>query len=705
MSGRSASAHAGYDAPRISLTRLGIPVATLPAGRYTCQRDSPCCRDGTPASANKSNIVLQLTGISKSFGGRTLFSDLTWRLDPGERIGLVGPNGAGKSTLCRIIAGVHAPDSGRIVTPRGYRVGYLPQEMSGAEDGTGRTVLDEVLSGCPEILEIEARICVLHAAMHGVSGQALDALVAEFGELETRLTVLEGHSLRARAQAILSGMGFRNDDADRPMAEFSGGWQMRAHLSRLLLARPDALLMDEPTNHLDLPSLEWLEGFLRSYPGTVVLISHDRYFLNRMVTSIADLDAETLTLYNGDYDRFVEQKAESMERLMASVARQQRERARLERFVERFKAKATKAKQAQSRAKMLEKMDVIEGPAPRKGRIGFQFPQPVRSGADVIELKGVGKHYGDHIVYGSVDFRIRRGEKVVLVGPNGAGKTTLLKILAGTLDHDGERLLGYRVDVGYFGQHQVDALDLDSTVLGLMEGAATGDNVGRVRGLLGAFLFSGDDVDKRVGVLSGGEKSRLALCRMLLAPANFLLLDEPTNHLDIESRDVLEDALSNFEGTVCFVSHDRHFINEIATRVVHVEYGALVDYPGDYEYYHHRRLAEAKEVDAAQTESEATGNSRRDRRRDQAEARKRRAQALGDLPELLDKVESAVARLEADREAVRQQMSDPALYEDPERARKAIAREGTLGARLDELYVRWEELGARIEEIEATLED
>jgi ATP-binding cassette, subfamily F, member 3 len=661
-----------------------------------------------PARDQQTTIVLQLTDISKSFGGRTLFAGLSWRLDAGERIGLVGANGAGKSTLCRIIAGVNTADEGRIVTPRGYRIGYLPQEMSGADDGSGRTILDEVLSGCGEVLDVETRLEQINAEMQTVSGAAMDSLLEEFGDLETRLTALEGHSLRARAESILSGMGFRAEDSGRPMAEFSGGWQMRAHLCRLLLSRPDALLMDEPTNHLDLPSLEWLEGFLRSYPGTVVIISHDRYFLNRMVTSIADLEAERLTVYRGDYDRFVVQKAENAERLHATVARQQRERARLERFVERFKAKATKAKQAQSRAKMLDKMEIIEGPAAKKGRIGFQFAQPARSGADVMELRSVGKRYGDHVVYTDVDFRIRRGEKVVLVGPNGAGKTTLLKILAGAVDHEGERLLGYRVDVGYFGQHQVDSLPLETTVLRCMESAATGDNIGRVRGLLGAFLFSGDDVDKHISVLSGGEKSRLALCRMLLQPANLLLLDEPTNHLDIESRDVLEDALSGFEGTVCFVSHDRHFINEIATRVVHVEHAALVDYPGDYEYYHHRREVEAAAAVAeavAQDDAEASGNSKKDRRREQAEARKRRAALLGDLPQQLATVEARVEKLEADREVLQTRMADPALYEDGEKARKVAAQDTAIAARLEALYERWEALGAEIEALEEQLGD
>lgn len=650
--------------------------------------------------------MLQLTAISKSFGGRTLFSDLTWRLDPGQRIGLVGANGAGKSTLCRIIAGVHTPDDGRIITPRGYKIGYLPQEMSGAEEGSGRTILEEVLSGCAEVLEIESRLEAITAEMEADSGD-LNALVAEYGELETRLSALDGHTLRPRARSILSGMGFKKGEPDRPMAEFSGGWQMRAHLSRLLLARPDALLMDEPTNHLDLPSLEWLEGFLRSYPGTVVIISHDRYFLNRMVTSIADLDAGSLTVYTGDYDKFVIQKAEAAERLAATAARQMRERARLERFVERFKAKATKAKQAQSRAKMLEKMEVIEAPVARKSRIGFQFAQPARSGADVIELRDVEKRYGDYLVYKDVNFRIRRGEKVVLVGPNGAGKTTLLKVLAGATEHTGERLLGYRVEVNYFAQHQVDSLDLDTTVLKLMESAATGDNIGRVRGLLGAFLFSGDDVDKRVGVLSGGEKSRLALCRMLLQPANFLLLDEPTNHLDIESRDVLEDALSAFEGTVCFVSHDRHFINAIATRVVHVENGALIEYPGDYEYYHHRREMEAAQREAvvAQSAAEASANSKKERRRDQAEARRRRAEALGDLPAQFERMESIIAKLESDQERLQERLADPALYENPDKARKVAEKEGAVGAKLERAYAQWEALGAKIEAIEAELPD
>jgi ATP-binding cassette subfamily F protein 3 len=353
---------------------------------------------------------------------------------------------------------------------------------------------------------------------------------------------------------------------------------------------------------------------------------------------------------------------------------------------------------------MLERMEVVDAPVTGRPRMAFRFPQPARSGVDVVELSGVSKRYGEHVVYSGVDFRLQREERVALVGPNGAGKTTLLKIIAGALEHEGERLLGYRVDVGYFGQHQVDDLDLDATVLQTVESVAALDDIPRVRGLLGAFLFSGDAVEKRVGVLSGGEKSRLALCRMLLRPANLLLLDEPTNHLDIESRDVLEEALAQFAGTICFVSHDRHFINTLATRVLHVENAELISYPGDYEYYHHKRGLEAAQREALPLSlSAGPVNSRKERRRAEAEARERRADALGALPEDLVKVEAEVARLEVAKEKLQARLADPALYEDPEKSRTVAAKDNEVGVRLDELYQRWEQLGARIEEIESRL--
>jgi ATP-binding cassette subfamily F protein 3 len=425
-----------------------------------------------------------------------------------------------------------------------------------------------------------------------------------------------------------------------------------------------------------------------------------------MVTQVADLDQRTLTLYHGNYDSFLEQKNENYEKLIKAAALQQKKIEHLESFVERFRAKATKAKQAQSRMRALEKIERIELPQHKARSVSFSFPQPPRSGQEVVRLAKVRKAYGDHLIYENVDLRIERGERVALVGPNGAGKSTLLKVLADETGFQGERLLGYNVSTAFFAQHQVEALDLRATVLQVMERAATAENIARVRGLLGAFLFSGDAVQKPVSVLSGGEKSRLALARMMLNPANFLLLDEPTNHLDIASCDVLEDALQAFEGTICFVSHDRHFINGVATRVIHVEHGRLEDYPGDYEYYQWKRAQQAEEAAAASAPASTdadpmSADGRKERKRKEAELRKEKAAAMGSLKKDLAKVEEEIAKKEQEKAEVSQKLADPALYNQGAKAQEALKRHATLERELETHYARWEELSVKIEEVEA----
>ncbi len=659
--------------------------------------------------------MIQLDHISKAFGGQILFNDLTWRINPGERIGLVGPNGAGKSTLCRIIAKVEPSDSGRIIAPSDHSIGYLPQEVMLDSD---RSALDEVLVGRAEVLELEARMAelTLKMAEAGDDIEAQEQLSAAYGTLEQRYQVMDGYALRARARAILAGMGFSSEAMDKPINTFSGGWQMRVLLSRLLLQAPDLLLMDEPTNHLDLPSMEWLESFLKDYPGSVVIISHDRYFLNRMVNIIADLAHHTLTLYTGGYDDFLRQREQNAELLRKQADKQRKEIEHMEDFVRRFKAKATKAKQAQSRLKALNKIERIEIPTEKSRNMRFRFPQPPRSGQEVMRLEGITKAYGEHIVYEGVDFRVERGERVALVGPNGAGKSTLLKILADTTGFGGERLLGYNVSINFFAQHQVEALDLKSTPLKEMEKLAGPEIIGQVRSILGAFLFSGDSVDKQVSVLSGGEKSRLALARMLLTPANFLLLDEPTNHLDIQSRDVLEEALADFDGTICFISHDRHFINSLATRVVHVEDNQLLQYLGDYEYYAWKRKQEA-DAAAAQAAAELaaaggapqqvagpehTAEGRKARKRREADLRRQKAQAMGNRQKELTQTEADIATAEQEKEATEALMADPALYnKGKDEVQRVTRRNAELDSKLEALYERWEVLAAEIEEIEA----
>jgi len=523
--------------------------------------------------------VIQLDDISKGFGGQHLFRDVTWRIDERERIGLVGPNGAGKTTLCRILAGVEEPDTGQVSRPRGVTVGYLPQEAAGQVTGS---VLAEALSGFDAVWALERE---MEDVARALETSPSETLTERYGELQHRFEALGGYRLETQARAILSGLGFRPDQLTQPLTSFSGGWRMRAALARLLLLAPSLLLLDEPTNHLDLASLAWLEDFLSGYDGTVVVVSHDRYFLNRMVTSIADLTPEGLVVYPGDYDDFLVEREARRELLEARARNQAKRIAEVERFIERFRYKATKARQVQSRIKMLDKVERIEVPGARR-QVHFAFPQPPRTGRRVATLTGIHKAYGDNVVYAGVDVAVERGDRLALVGDNGAGKSTLLKILAGVLAFDqGERTLGSHVAVHYYAQHQLDALDPTRTVLEELEAVAPESTHTRLRTILGAFLFSGDSVDKKVAVLSGGEKARLALARMLVRPAALLCLDEPTNHLDLASREVLESALAEFPGTIVFISHDRYFINRIATVVVEVARGVLTSYPGSYDDY------------------------------------------------------------------------------------------------------------------------
>ncbi|HEX9822079.1 MAG TPA: ABC-F family ATP-binding cassette domain-containing protein, partial [Methylomirabilota bacterium] len=523
--------------------------------------------------------MIQLDGITKGFGGQVLFRDVTWRIADRERIGLVGPNGSGKTTLCRILAGLEEPDAGQVSRPRGVTVGYLPQEVAASRTGS---VLAEALSGFDEVWALEREMEDVARALETAPSEAL---TERYGELQHRFEALGGYRLESQARAILSGLGFRADEVVRPLPEFSGGWRMRAALARLLLLAPSLLLLDEPTNHLDLASLAWLEDFLTGYDGTVVVVSHDRYFLNRMVTSIADLTPEGLVVYPGDYDDFLVER-EARRALLEARARNQAKRiAEVERFIERFRYKATKARQVQSRIKMLDKVERLELPGARR-QVHFAFPEPPRTGRRVATLTGVHKAYGDNVVYAGVDVAVERGERLALVGDNGAGKSTLLKVLAGVLPFErGERTLGAHVAVHYYAQHQLDALDPSRTVLEELEAVAPEATHTRLRTILGAFLFSGDSVDKKVAVLSGGEKARLALARMLVRPAALLCMDEPTNHLDLASREVLESALAGFPGTIVFISHDRYFINRIATVVVEVARGTLTRYPGSYDDY------------------------------------------------------------------------------------------------------------------------
>src|SRR5260221_2607533 len=523
--------------------------------------------------------MLTLSGIKKAYGERVLFADATLQVNREDRIGLVGPNGAGKTTLFSIVLGEEAPDEGKIMLERGVSFGYLPQENAPAGD---ETVIELATAIKPEYVKLRRTLKAWEA------DHPTEALHPEevHDDVHDRFNELGGYRLEAKARQILAGLGFRQKDFDRPAREMSGGWVMRAHLARLLTQEPDLLLLDEPTNHLDLEALLWFQEYLQSYPGAILVISNDREFLNQLVGSIVEIRQSKLIRFRGNYDDYLEQREAHQEQLMAAFKHQEREIGRLMDFVNRFRAKNTKASQAQSKLKQIERMDKVEAPTNDERKIDFQFPQPQRSGLRVIKLEQIHHAYAENIVYRGMDFQAERGQRIVLVGPNGAGKSTLLKLLAGVLTpQKGERTLGHNVKAGYYSQYRVDMLIPERTVL--EEGLDTPQRVTEqfVRTLLGSFLFRGDDVFKKVSVLSGGEKSRLALVKLLLDPPNLLLMDEPTTHLDMSSIDALAFALDQFEGTLIFISHDVYFIRALANHVVHVNAGKLTHYPGGYQYY------------------------------------------------------------------------------------------------------------------------
>jgi len=540
--------------------------------------------------------MIQLSGAGKRFGPKLLFEELNWMITAQDRVGLVGANGSGKTTLLKVLAGIESLDYGKLSVTRGVSFGYLPQDGLSL---SGRSVFAECMSVFASLQQMEVEMEELTQKMGEIdpSGPEYAQVADRFHQLDTEFRTRDGYAIEAQVGTVLAGLGFPHDEWTKRTEDFSGGWQMRIALAKLLLERPNLLLLDEPTNHLDLEARNWLEGYLHDYPFAYILISHDRYFLDVTVDKIVEIWNRGVYFYPGNYEKYLRQKQERRDQLEAAYRNQRDRIEQLEAFINRFRYQATKAKQVQSRIKELEKIERIELPSEEK-TIHFSFPQPKPSGRIVAEFHGVSKSYGPKFVFGGVDFIIERGDRIALVGVNGAGKSTLIKLLAGTEPlSSGEYRLGHNVEVDYFAQDQYKELDPNARMLDDLQGEAPRSTTTELRSLLGCFLFSEDDVFKRIGVLSGGERNRYALARMLLQPSNFLLLDEPTNHLDMRAKDVLLESLEKYTGTVVFVSHDRYFIDKLATRVFEVGGGEVRVFPGNYEDYLWRK--EGKPLDLA----------------------------------------------------------------------------------------------------------
>ena len=635
--------------------------------------------------------MVSIQNLSMQFTGEDLFTDINFMIREKDRIGLVGKNGAGKTTLIRLLCGLEQPYKGDVIMSDDVTIGYLPQEKN---VHSTKTVLDEAMTAFEEYYEIERQLAKLQDELSNredYESNSYQRLCEKMSHLNERLVIMGGHSIEGEAEQILIGLGFDHNDMQRQMNEFSNGWQMRVELAKILLRKPKLLLLDEPTNHLDIESIQWLEGFLKNYYGSIFMVSHDRAFLDHITIRTIEISCGKIYDYKCSYSEFIERREERIDIQKAAYDNQQREIKEIEAFIERFRYKATKAKQVQSRVKQLEKMDVVQIDDQDKSAMHFKFPPAPHSGKVTLEINNLSKSYGEKNILNNISLLIPRGEKIAFVGRNGEGKSTLSKIIAGVLDYEGELKLGHEVQIGYYAQNQQDMLDPEKTVFETLDDVATGDMRVKVKSLLGAFLFSGEAIEKKVKVLSGGEKARLSLAKMLLFPTNLLILDEPTNHLDMLSKDILKSALIQFDGTLIIVSHDRDFLQGLTNKVYEFRKPNIKEYIGDiYDFLEEKKMKELDDLNKKQKSQPAIENTVSQGKLDY-ELKKQNDRETKRIEREIKKIEEQIESVELEIAEMNDIMSSPDAHPDVNLDNEWYNRYGEKKAKLQELMDQWEE--------------
>ena len=653
--------------------------------------------------------LLNITNLSLILSQKEIFKDLNFQVENGDRIGLIGPNGSGKTTLLRIIANEMRPDSGEVVLTGGSRLGYLTQDVGEILTGP---LLQSIVDSVPgrkksreEIRKIEARL------EEDTQGEEQVKLAERLTELHHRMAGLDTMYPSHRAEKILSGLGFDDQSFYEPVSKLSGGWRMRASLTSILYQAPDLLLLDEPTNHLDLPSVMWLEQFLNEFKGAIILVCHDREFLNRQVNRVVSFEPEGIKTFRGNYDQYLKAREEENNLLEAKAKKQEQKVKDAKKFIERFRTKATKARQAQSKIKLLKKMEIINTHKSQKS-IKFSFPEVTQSGRNVLTIRSLSKSFGEKKLYEDIDLNVFKGERIGLIGPNGYGKTTLLRMIGGEISCDsGSITQGHNVEMSYYAQHHSEMLNRQKTILEEVYQVVPHESISFVRGICGAFLFSGEDVDKPVKVLSGGEKARVSLAKILIKPGNLLIMDEPTNHLDLISSEILIDALDKYNGTLLFVSHNQSFINRLATKIWDIRDGHIIEYPGTLkEYYLHLKERERDENpdpvdtpeatgDNQQMQAQNSGESRKEIRRKKAERRKEISAALKPIESKLARLEESISKLEAREQEISGELADPELFKDSSKSVPLLSEYKKVKQKLDDSFAEWEEAQIKMEEL------